>query len=84
MDFSSLFNLGYVAMITFGIVWAVGEVKPLDSKKKFVLSVIVAVLVGFIPANLGNEILNRVKDGFGIATGLAGFYQMSAKIAERI
>lgn len=79
-----IFALGSTAIITFGIVWAISLFIKLDSRFKFGLSVVIAVAVSFIPADLGNEIMNRVKDGVGIATALAGFYQMMSKTAEKM
>lgn len=83
MQIGDVTQLGYVAFITFGLVWFISILYPLDSKQKFIGSVVIAVLVSFVPANLGNEIMNRIKDGFGIATALAGIYQFSAKVFDR-
>jgi len=88
MELEQIVSLGYVALITFGVVWIVSKVAEkrfkieLDSDTKFGLSVVVAIAVSFIPADLGNEIVNRIRDGFGVATGIAGFYQMSSKIIK--
>lgn len=80
----NVLQLGYVAFITFGLVWAINLFYKMDSKLKFGSSVVIAILIGFIPAEFGNEIVNRIKDGIGIATALAGMYQFTAKVAARV
>ena len=79
-DFLTLSSTGF---ITFGIVWAVSLFVNLDSKYKFGLSVAVAILVSFIPNDLGSFIVNKIKDGFYVATGLSGMYQMGSKFIEK-
>lgn len=84
-----LLTLGSTALITFGLVWVISLVLEkrnikLSSENKFILSMVIAIAVSFVPADMGNEIVNRVKDGVGVATGLSGVYQMLSKTAEKV
>lgn len=85
-----IFALGAVGLIAFGTTWAVDKFFKrftsvrLQTTDKFVVSFIVALAAGFIPVELGNEILNRVKEAFGIATALAGGFQLLGKVADRV
>ena len=80
-----IFSLGAVGLITFGGTWLITLFVPnLDSKTRFGVSVAVALIAGFIPADLGNVIVNKVRDAFGIAVAVAGGYQLIVKTADRI
>lgn len=68
------------ALIAFGSVWAIGLRVKLTTEQKFLLSVAVAFVLGFIPSDLGNEIANRVKDAVGIGIGLTAIYQGARRI----
>lgn len=71
-------------LITFGTVWALSLFVKMDSKIKFLVSIVVALVAGFIPVELGNDILNRVRDAYAVAATVAGGYQAVSRIAEKI
>ena len=77
-------SVGFVALVTFGAVSAVNFWRPQSSRTNFVLSVIFALGLGFVPADMGNMIANRIKDAIMVATGLNGAYQALSKIATRV
>lgn len=82
-DFISLFNLGFVPFATFGAVAAFNFWKKLDSKQNFLLSVGFAIAFSFVPADWGNVILNKVKDGVSVAVVLNGAYQFLGGVAKK-
>lgn len=81
LDIASLTLTG---LLTFGTVWVLGLFVEMDTRVKFLASVIVALVAGFIPADLGNELATRIKDAYIVASSVAGAYQGVAKVAERI
>lgn len=86
IDFSTF---GYVALMTFGAVAGVNIVykkrtdKELESDVKLALSVVFAIIFGFIPADLGSLILNKFRDGLSIAVMLNGAYQALSGIGKK-
>jgi len=78
LDFGSM---TFVGLAILGAVNAVAFWKPdLDSKTKFLISVVVALLIGFIPEALGNEIFNRVIIALTAAAAASGGYKISQKL----
>lgn len=77
MDFTSL---APVALFTFGAVNAVSIFIKLKSEQKIALAVIFAFGFGFIPADLGAEVANRIKDAVGVALATSA----AAGIANRV
>jgi hypothetical protein len=74
MDIASLTLTGLVAIGTVNII---SFFKPnLDSRVKFFLSFIVAFGVTFIPAELGNLLLNNAKIALEAALGGSGVYKL--------
>lgn len=74
-------QLGFIGLMSFGSVGAVtfftksfNKGQGLDSGQKFLLLVAFALAYGFVPADLGNEIFNRVKDAIAVATSLTAAY----------
>lgn len=82
----AILNLAPVALFTFGAVWFLDLVLSryttlrLDSQHKFILSVVIAFALGYVPSDLGLDIANRAKEAVGIAGALAGLYQGLRKI----
>ena len=75
-----LMSLGFVGLITLGTVNVVTFFKPtLDSKMKFTLSLAVAFGLTFVPADIGNVILNHAKEALAIALGFSGVYKLATK-----
>lgn len=81
MDFQSM---GFVMLVTFGAVSAVNFWKPQTSKANFLLSVGFAIAFGFVPADLGSIIANKIKEALAIAVGLNGLYQGIGGIAKKV
>ena len=88
MDITTLTGVG---LISFGGVWILNNVykrfykhEDLSSEGKFALAFVIALVWGFIPPDLGAVWANHVKDAIGIATGFAGGYQFTSKVAEKV
>lgn len=83
MDVLQGFDLGsatLAGLAVIGVVNAVVIFQPnLDSRLRFIIAVVVALLVSFIPAELGNEILNRVKEAIVVAFASSGVYKIAVK-----
>lgn len=81
---NSLIAIGYVAFFTFGAVYATTIfVKTLTSAQKFALAVVYALIFGFIPANLGSEIMNRIVDAIKVAIGTSTISGIANKIGGK-
>lgn len=50
-----------------------------SSQEKFILSVVVALVISFIPADLNNLILNKLKDALTLAFTGSGAYKIAQK-----
>jgi hypothetical protein len=80
--------MGFVGVATFGTVAAANLFyksrtgKELASETKLIASVVTAIVFGFVPADLGSIILNKVRDGVSVALLLHGFYQGLGKIMQ--
>lgn len=84
MDLNTILQGSYTLILTFGAVSAVNIFyKPLESKQNLALSFIFALAFNFIPTDLGNIILNRIKDAVTIAIGLNGSYQFLKGIFKK-
>ena len=86
MDLSllDLGNITLVGLAIIGVVNAVTFFKPdLDSRAKFLISVVVALIIGFVPADLGNEILNRLVTAITAASVASGGYKISQKLGGK-
>lgn len=85
-----IFELSTIGLFAFGFTWVVDVVLSrftkvkLDTTSKFVVSVVGALIAGFVPADLGIEIANRVRDAVAVATVVAGAFQASVRIADRV
>ena len=77
-------SMSFVALITFGAVSAVNYWKKLDSQMNLMLSVVIAIALSFVPADLGNLIANKIKEAVAIAIGLNGLYQGLGGIAKKV
>lgn len=76
-----LSNVTLVGLAIIGAVNAVTLFRPeTDSKTKFIISVVVALIVGFIPADLGAEILNRLVTALTAAFAASGGYKIAQKV----
>ena len=78
IDFSSM---SLVALAIIGVVNVITMFKAdLDSKYKFAISVVVALLVGFIPTDLTGELQVRISEALMAAFAASGAYKLSQKV----
>lgn len=79
-----LTTVGFVALMSFGIVAIINFKWKLTSMQNFWLSVGCAFLLGFVPADFGNMILNRIKDAISIGLSLTGAYKALQGVAKKV
>lgn len=85
MDFNTILQGSYILVLTFGAVSAINIFyKQLDSKWNLGLSFVFALIFAFIPTDLGNIILNKIRDAVGIAIALNGSYQLLSGLAKKV
>ena len=81
MDLSFLTNITFVGLATLGIVNVVTMFKPgLDSKYKFIVSIVAAFALTFVPAEIGNIVLDKMKVALEVAFSASGTYKLAQKI----
>lgn len=77
MDFGSM---TLTALFAIGAVNVVLLFRPdIDSKWKFIISFVAAFVAYFIPADLGNLILNAAKEAIAAAVIGSGVYKVATK-----
>jgi hypothetical protein len=77
MDLS---NITFVGLATLGIVNVVCLFKPdLDSRLKFIISVVAAFALAFVPASLGSMLLDKMKIALEVAFAASGTYKLAQK-----
>jgi hypothetical protein len=77
LDFGTLTLVGLVA---YGTVHVVSFFRPtLDPRVKFFLSFVVAFAVAFVPAELGNIVLEKAKEALAVALLMSG----ASKLADK-
>lgn len=80
LDFGSMTLVG---LAIIGVVNVVTMFKPdLDTKTKFGISVVVALAIGFVPADLGAEILNHLVVALTAAFAASGSYKLAQKVGN--
>lgn len=77
-------TISFVALATFGTVSAINFRYKLNSQGNFLLSLVFALLYSFVPADLGNIILNKIRDAYAIAVVLNGAYQFAGGVAKKM
>lgn len=78
-----LFNFGLQGLVAFGVVGLITHFrKDLTFEIKVGLLVAVAFAVGFVPADLGNEIFNRLKEAVAIALGVHALWSGVRQIGK--
>lgn len=76
-----LSNITLAGLVAIGAVNVLSFWKPdLDSKVKFAVSLVVAFAVTFVPAELGNVLLDHLKTALTVAFAGSGAYRISQKI----
>lgn len=80
MDINSILNLSLIGITAFGAVNVMSIFLPnVDSRLKFVTSFSIAFLVGFIPAEMSNVILQHTKEALQAAFVASGLYKIISK-----
>lgn len=78
MDLS---NITFVGLATLGIVNVVTLfVADLDSRYKFLISVVAAFALTFVPETVGIMLLDKMKIAVEIAFAASGTYKLAQKI----
>ena len=76
--------LGFVGLVSFGIVSLVNYKYHLTPLQNFGLSVVFAFVLGFVPADWGNFFFNKLKEALAIAGVVNGAYQSISGIAKKV
>lgn len=77
IDLQSFTLAGLVAL---GVVNVLTMWKPeIDSKFKFIASLIVAFAITFVPLELGNVLLDHIKTAIEVAFAASGAYKIAQK-----
>lgn len=77
MDFTSI---TFAGLMTLGFVNVVTFFQPdIDSKIKFFISFLFALAVLFVPVELGNMLLDKMKQAIEIALVTSGGYKIAQK-----
>lgn len=81
MDLSSI---TFVGLATLGIVNFITMIKPdIDSKVKFLLSVVAAFGLAFVPDSIGIVLLDKMKVAVEVAFAASGTYKLAQKIGSK-
>jgi hypothetical protein len=81
LDFASI---GFVALFTFGLVAAINFKWKLNSQNNFLLSIVFAFLLGFVPSDWGSMVANKAKEAIAIAVSLTGAYKFIQGVAKKV
>lgn len=74
-------SLTFVGLATLGIVNVISFYKPdLDSKTKFLISIVAAFGLTFVPAEIGNILLDKMKVALEVAFAASGTYKLAQKV----
>jgi hypothetical protein len=75
-----IFNMTLVGLVALGAVNVISFFKPdMDSRVKFAISVVVAFVVAFIPPDLGNIVLDKLRLALEAALAASGTYKLFTK-----
>lgn len=73
-------NITLAGLIAIGVVNVLTMWKPaLDSKIKFIASLLVALAITFVPVELGSVILDHLKTAIEVAFAASGAYKVAQK-----
>lgn len=82
MDLSFLSNITFVGLAVLGIVNVVTMLKPgIDSKYKFLISIVAAFALTFVPKELGSILLDKMKVAVEVAFAASGTYKLAQKVS---
>lgn len=81
MDLSFLTNVTFVGLAVLGIVNVITLFKPdIDSKHKFLISIVAAFALTFVPESFGAMLLDKMKIALEVAFAASGTYKLAQKI----
>jgi len=81
MELSELLGLGLSGLFIIGAVNVATFFRPdITTKQKFALSILVAFLVSFIPAEIGNVIYDKLVFAITAAVAASGGYKIAQKV----
>ncbi len=73
-------NITLAGLAAIGAVNVLTMFKPgIESKYKFLASLVVAFICTFVPTDLGNVILDHIKTSLEIAFAASGVYKLATK-----
>lgn len=79
-----LSSITIVGLAIIGAVNAFTMFRPeATSKEKFILSVIVAFVIGYVPADLGVDLHNRIVEALTAAFAASGGYKLTQKLGGK-
>lgn len=77
---TNIMDATFIGLMTIGIVNVVTFYKPeLPSKERFAISIVAAFLLTFVPAEMGNIILEKAKVALGVAFAASGGFKLASK-----
>lgn len=80
----ALTNLTFLGLACVGIVNVIGFFKPnLDSKIKFAISFVSVFALTFVPAAIGNMILDKAKLALETVFAISGFYKLTQNVGGK-
>lgn len=75
-----IFQMGLIGLVALGAVNVISFFKPdMDSRVKFAISVVVAFVVAFVPLEVGNVILDKLRLALEAAFAASGTYKLFTK-----
>lgn len=77
-------TLGFVGLVSFGLVALVNYKYHLSPVQNFALSVAFAFALSFVPADWGNFFFNKLKEALAIAGVVNGAYQSVSGVAKKV
>lgn len=76
-------NLSLAGLVVIGVVNVLSMYAPnMDSRVKFFISFLVAFLISFVPAPIGNMLLEKAKEAITIAFASSGVYKLAQKAGD--
>ena len=77
-------TMSFVALASFGSVAVINFKCKLTPMQNFFLSVVFALAYSFVPAQLGNQIADKVKNALAVAISINGAFQLLSKLLQRV
>lgn len=73
-------NATFVGLATLGVVNVITLFRPgIDSRYKFLISIVAAFALAFVPADLGSQLLDKMKIAVTVAFAASGTYKLAQK-----